>query len=231
MAAATQSQSQDQHKWDESWRVAIAAGVRDIITEDPHSWDKAWSKNLIPWDAGEIQPPLREVIQSGEVPFPTQGRALVPGCGSGYDASFISTALGLDTLAIDISEIAVKSAAKNIPDGVNARVEVHDFFSFSVPKNEKFDLIYDYTFFVAIPPPRRPEWGAQINSLIKPGGYLITLVFPIDPKNDVGPPFFVRPEHYYAPLGDGWEKVVDRVPNASLSSHVGRERLVVWKKL
>ena len=42
MAAATQSQSQDQHKWDESWRVAIAAGVRDIITEDPHSWDKAW---------------------------------------------------------------------------------------------------------------------------------------------------------------------------------------------
>jgi hypothetical protein len=70
-----------------------------------------------------------------------------------------------------------------------------------------------------------------MNSLIKPGGYLITLVFPLDPETDVGPPWFVRPEHYLGPLGSGWEKVVDRIPTASSPEHVGRERLVVWKKL
>ncbi|KAJ7207051.1 S-adenosyl-L-methionine-dependent methyltransferase [Mycena pura] len=226
----------------------VFSALRDIITDDPHSWDTAWTQNITPWESGDIQPPLREVTQSGEVAFPTRGRAFVPGCGSGHDARYIASALGLDTLAIDISPTAVRNATKNIPDGVNARIEVQDFFSFSVPETEKFDLIYDYTsvdpllqpktgvdikarFFVAIPPSRRGEWGAQMNSLIKRGGYLITLVYPIVPETDVGPPWFVRPEHYYGPLGDGWEKVVDRVPTESQPTHVGRERLVVWRKL
>ena len=30
---------------------------------------------------GDIQPPLRDVIQSGEIDFPQKGCALVPGCG------------------------------------------------------------------------------------------------------------------------------------------------------
>jgi len=205
--------------------------MRELITDDPLSWDQAWKQNVTPWDAGEIQPPLREVTQSGEVAFARTGRALVPGCGSGYDAIYISSELGLETLAIDISPLAVANASKNIPEGLKVRFEVHDFFSFKVPDDERFDLIYDYTFFVAIPPSRRPEWGAQINSLIKPGGHLITLVFPIDPETDVGPPWFVRPEHYLAPLGDGWERVVDRVPTSSSPAHVGKERLIVWRKL
>ncbi|KAJ7751865.1 S-adenosyl-L-methionine-dependent methyltransferase [Mycena olivaceomarginata] len=191
----------------------IRAKIREIITDNPHSWDDAWKQNVTPWDAGAIQPPLREVTQSGEVAFPKWARL----CSRGYDAIYISSKLGLDTLAIDISPIAVANASR--------------FFSFSVPDDEKFDLIYDYTFFVAIPPSRRPEWGTQMNSLIKPGGYLITLVFPLDPETDVGPPWFVRPEHYLGPLGGGWEKVVDRIPTASSPEHVGRERLVVWKKL
>ncbi|KAJ7660031.1 S-adenosyl-L-methionine-dependent methyltransferase [Mycena rosella] len=211
------------------------AKLRAIITDDPQSWDEAWNQNVTPWDVGAIQPPLREVIQSGEVAFPKKGRALVPGCGSGYDATFISSELGLDTLAIDISPIAIKNALKyifcrNIPTGL-AHFEVHDFFSFAVPEHDKFDLIYDYTFFVAIPPSRRQEWGSQINSLIKSGGYLITLVFPLVPETDVGPPWFVRPEHYLAQLGEAWEKVVDRVPTTSSPTHVGKERLIVWKKL
>lgn len=70
-----------------------------------------------------------------------------------------------------------------------------------------------------------------MSKLVKPGGYLITLVFPIDPPQDVGPPFFVRPEHYVGPLGEGWEKVIDKVPERSSETHVNRERLVVWKKL
>jgi hypothetical protein len=36
---------------------------------------------LTPWDAGQSQPPLRGILASGKVNFPTQGTALVPGCG------------------------------------------------------------------------------------------------------------------------------------------------------
>lgn len=38
-------------------------------------------KDVTPWDAGTLQPPLKELIESKRVPLPTTGRALVPGCG------------------------------------------------------------------------------------------------------------------------------------------------------
>jgi hypothetical protein len=67
--------------------------------------------------------------------------------------------------------------------------------------------------------------------LIKPGGYLITLIYPILPYVDYGPPHYVRPEHYVEPLGHSFVKVLDKIPEVSLESHVNGERLVVWKRL
>ena len=87
------------------------------------------------------------------------------------------------------------------------------------------------SFFVAIPPSKRPEWGRQMNALVKPGGFLITLIYPIKPPTEEGPPFFVRPEHYVEILEKDWEKVIDRIPEESHESHSGQEHLVVWKKL
>jgi methyl halide transferase len=83
---------------------------------------------------------------------------------------------------------------------------------------------------VAIHPSLRDDWGRQMNALIKPGGYLIALVYPLDPETNTGPPFYVRLEHYVKVLGECWEKVFDAVPAVSIPSHLGRERLVVWRK-
>jgi methyl halide transferase len=94
------------------------------------------------------------------------------------------------------------------------------------------DRVHLVRFFVAIPPCKRAHWGHQMNALIKPGGFLITLVFPLDSPQEYGPPFYVQPEHYIEPLGSQkWEKVIDKAPENSLKAHIGRERLVVWKKL
>ena len=87
------------------------------------------------------------------------------------------------------------------------------------------------SFFVAIPPLKRPEWGRQMNALVKSGGFLITLIYPIKPFTDDGPPFFIRPEHYVEILEENWEKVIDMIPVESQESHIGHEHLVVWKKL
>ena len=85
-------------------------------------------------------------------------------------------------------------------------------------------------FFEAICPSKRGDWASQVNALVKSGGYLIALIYPIDPETNLGPPYFVRPEHFAERLGEGWTKVFDAVPATSLASHVGRERLAVWKK-
>ncbi|OCH88290.1 S-adenosyl-L-methionine-dependent methyltransferase [Obba rivulosa] len=211
--------------------------VRKFIAENQEGgWDKAWQEKVTPWDVGRPQPPLQDLVGSNEVELPKTGRALVPGCGSGHDAVLIASKLGLDVLAIDIAPTAVEAAQKvlessHIPPPGKVHFQLQDFFAFTVPEGEKFDLVYDYTFFVAIPPSRRAEWGRQMAALLRSGGILVTLVFPIDPPQEVGPPFFVRPEHYVDVLGEGWEKILDKVPEHSLESHIGRERLLVWKKL
>ncbi|KAG8808623.1 hypothetical protein FRC19_005804, partial [Serendipita sp. 401] len=173
--------------------------------------------NVLPWDKlGAPQPPLRTLLESDQQDWPRNGRALVPGCGRGYDAVFIATTLGLDTLAVDISPTAVKAAnaflasSPTVPPGKVAFQEA-DFFTFSVEDDQRFDLIYDYTFFVAIPPTRRADWGRQMNTLVKPGGFLITLIYPLNPKRDDGPPFFVEKSHYIDVLGESnWERVIEK---------------------
>ena len=70
-----------------------------------------------------------------------------------------------------------------------------------------------------------------MQKLVKPGGYLITLIYPLLPYREFGPPFYVRPEHYDEVLGNGWEKVLDTVPETTLESHIDKERLVVRKRL
>nr|GAT54787.1 S-adenosyl-L-methionine-dependent methyltransferase [Mycena chlorophos] len=175
-------------------------------------------------------------MESGEVDFKTTGRALVPGCGGGYDAIYLGT-LGFETTGLDISPTALEIARQRVPEGVNVQFEQHDFFSLKVFEEEKFDLVYDYTFFCAIPRNLHAGWGSQMRQLVKPGGYLITLVFPIVPEPDIlnGPPWPVRPSLYDEPLqgpqGGEWEKVVDRVPNTSVPGHIDHEHLIVWRKL
>jgi hypothetical protein len=39
-------------------------------------------ENVTPWDAGDVQPSLKEAVESSGIEFPREGRALVPGCGS-----------------------------------------------------------------------------------------------------------------------------------------------------
>ncbi|EPQ59560.1 S-adenosyl-L-methionine-dependent methyltransferase [Gloeophyllum trabeum ATCC 11539] len=209
--------------------------IKQLIAEDHlGGWDKAWQNKVTPWDAGQVQPPLRDLIEQNQVPLPKSGRALVPGCGKGYDAVFIASSLGLNTLGADISATAVRSASEylgTLPSAPAGKVEFKalDFFAFTVPEDEKFDLVYDYAFFVAIPPTMRPDWGRKMTELVKSGGYLITLMFPMDqPKDAQGPPHYVEFEHYAEALGDGWEKVFDVIPKRSLENHIGRDRLVVW---
>ncbi|KAI0780117.1 S-adenosyl-L-methionine-dependent methyltransferase [Fomes fomentarius] len=207
-----------------------------IDAQKERGWDEAWKGNTTPWDAGKAQPALTGLLKSGAIDLPRTGRALVPGCGRGYDAVAIAAALGLETLGTDISSNAVNAARGYLQTtgDLEAKVkfDVADFFA--MEEAAAYDVIYDYTFFVAIPPAKRAEWGQQMAKLVKPGGFLITLIFPILPYKDFGPPFYVRPEHYDEVLGEGWETVLDTVPEVTpetLPDHVGKERLVVRRKL
>jgi SAM-dependent methyltransferase len=136
-------------------------------------WHKLWDEKHTPWDRGQASPALIEVLQDrkdliGEsfVVDPAFGRrrkrALVPGCGRGYDVLILS-AFGYDAYGLDISEIGIREAKDyqkdhfedeaykaRGPEG-KGRVTwaVGDFFKDEFLKEfggeATFDLIYDYT--------------------------------------------------------------------------------------
>lgn len=41
-------------------------------------------------------------------------------------------------------------------------------------------VAYDYTFLCALEPAARERWASQYAKIVKPGGQLLTVVFPID---------------------------------------------------
>lgn len=208
--------------------------------DDPTTWDIPWKQNVTPWTKGTYHPSLREVVEDTGIEFPKghQKRALVPGCGEGHDVIYIASTLGLRTTGLDISQTAIERATSVVnssPDAPKDLIDfqVRNFFSLAAETEaDKFDLIYDFTFFVAIHPSQRPEWGKQMAALIKPGGYLITLVFPMEPKSDVGPPWYLRPEHYDEPLAGHFVKVLDKVPERLPTGWPeGRQHLLVWQRV
>jgi SAM-dependent methyltransferase len=134
---------------------------------------------------------------------PPRKRVLVPGCGKGYDVLLFSS-YGYDAYGLDVSQLAVNRAtalssepslSSKYPSGVSGRGEIKfllaDFFKddfLSQTGGGTFDVIYDYTFLVALPPSMRPAWAKRMSELLSPIGHLICLEFPLHKEPQTGGP-------------------------------------------
>ncbi|KAK2463813.1 hypothetical protein APHAL10511_004118 [Amanita phalloides] len=209
-----------------------------INYDDLTTWDLAWKSDVTPWQKVISHPSLREAVEESGIDFPkgSDKRALVPGCGEGHDVIYLASTLGLSTTGLDISPTALELATSNAKSNRHADLisyKLENFFDLKPQTDaDKYDLIYDYTFFVSIYPPLRPEWGRQMSALVKQGGYLITVLFPIEPERDTGPPFYTRPEHYDKVLAGAFKKVLDKVPqNLPPGWLEGLQHLMVWQRI
>jgi len=203
-------------------------------------WEKAWEQDITPWDLGDTQAGLKELLENNKAPYlPTSGKALVPGCGRGHEAVYIGAKLGIDTVGMDIAPTGIQAANENLkraslPPGANVSFKVDDFFALKFENEaDKYDLIFDYTFFVAIPPALRPSWGSQMTYLVKRGGYLVTLMWPMDGDRPNGPPYSINSNDYIEVLQGNsvskpWTKVYDEP--TSTPDRKGTERIAVWKR-
>lgn len=161
-----------------------------------------WDEGIVPgqlFDMGAPSPLLSKYIKENKVPL---GRALVPGCGRGYDVTALASAdryvLGLDIAekAVEAAKVRLEALSEDLcVSKSNADFQTTSFFEVDVsdPSN-KFDFVYDYTFLCALDPTVRTHWAEQMAKLIKPNGELLTLIFPIRPPDDKGPPFAVSLE-------------------------------------
>ena len=189
-----------------------------------NGWNEMWRKKVTPWDRGTPNPALADTLEAHSQYFGGRGkkRALVPGCGRGYDV-FLLTAHGYDAFGLDSSPLAIESAQALVGaegHGEEQRYPLHkgvesrgqatfvkgDFFAdeflAETDGGGTFDLIYDYTFLCALPPALRPKWAKRMSELLAEDGCLVCVEFPLQKEPRMGgPPHGLTKELYEELLG------------------------------
>lgn len=238
--------------------IGMASGEGNVPSAEEYSkrWEIMWNggndnfevKNgdggiLKPgqsFDAGKSAPHLTDFLQNkGLGDDIDEKTVLIPGCGRGYDVvSFVKYG-AKDVTGLEIAPTAVASAKVLLDTELKgnsrtkARVIPGDFFSPS--DDAKYDIGYDYTFFCAIHPTMREGWAQSWSKHIKPGGILVTSIFPdFEDRSITGPPWPVWPDLYKEVLGNAGFTLRSLEKVDESKSHPGRggkEWLAVWDKI
>ena len=145
-----------------------------------------------------MEPALQQLIDTGALP--ARGRALVPGCGRGYAVAALASPTR-HVLGLEISPSGAAVAKAQLAGVCNVAVVVGDFFGPFLDASDpdpavlagRYDLIYDCTFLCALLPAQRALWPGRMRQLLRPGGVLVTDVFPVG-THTTGPPFAMSPQ-------------------------------------
>ena len=188
-------------------------------------WERMWANGIDEGDAFDCrrtEPGFQVMLDRGRWRSGTGARARagvrervrvgVVGARAGF-----SSVVGLEISATARDACAARLKTENIPSGSEVEVVVRDFFEYDVLEEERFDAAYDCTFLCAIDPNKRKEWADVYARVIKPGGVLVSLVFPCG-DFEGGPPYALSPEivkNLLAPTGK-FEQVSPRCVRRAL---------------
>lgn len=192
----------------------------------PDFWESFYRRGVTRWDLGGPTPPLRRLLEQGHL---TPGRMIVLGAGRGYDARLYARA-GFDVTAVDFAAEAV--AAMRALAEPDAPVEIlhGDLFELPAALDGTFDYVLEYTCYCAIDPARRADYAGVVSRLLRPGGRLIALLFPLEfPRG--GPPFVVDPDALIADLVPHRLHLTHReIPPDTVPPRRGQEELLLFRK-
>lgn len=198
------------------------------------TWEEHWAEGHIPWDAGKACPSLEKYVSGS--PARAGRRALVPGCGSGYDVFCLARA-GYQALGVDLAPSArarfTELRSREGLSETSAALVTKDFFTLTKEElGGPFDLIWDYTFYCAIHPSQRDAWRDQMARLLAPNGRLLMLLFPVieGAPEEQGPPYPLDPQRIVAELSPSFRALRIEQATQSHPGREGKEWLSVWAK-
>ncbi|TVQ97048.1 MAG: methyltransferase domain-containing protein [Deltaproteobacteria bacterium] len=219
---------------DDGTRNADGAAVADEEARErarasrrPDFWEALYLRAETGWDLGGPTPVLRAALDTGLLGEP--GRIVVPGAGRGYDAVLLAER-GFAVTAVDFSASAVahlqgEAAAR----GLEMDVRQQDVFALEEEPAGCMDACFEYTCFVAIDPALRERYAALLTHLVRPGGRLLFLAFPLG-KESPGPPHGLTLEELEGLFGEAWRWVIDTEAPASVEARRPMERLVLLER-
>lgn len=174
-------------------------------------WHARYAEDHTPWDLGGAHPGLASWLETGGKELASK-KILVPGCGKGHDPLLFARA-GFSVDAVDIVDLCAGHCAEQLAEA-GGRFHVANFLAFDESNVEQhggpWDLLYEHTIFCALAPEQRAAFGAAAAASVRPGGHLLSLLFPTDkPREEGGPPFRATPEDLTRALGDAFELLED----------------------
>jgi len=198
------------------------------MNEVDHSqfWEDIYLENDTGWDLKGVTPFFDSI--SNEL---IQGKVCILGCGRGYDAIMFAEK-GFDVTAVDFAPTPISELNKlAIQKSVTITTVQNDIFSLVEKFSDTFDYVIEQTCFCAIHPNRRKEYEILVRTIIKPGGKLVGLWFPLDKsQEDGGPPFGTTIDEVKTIFNSGWKIEKENFPSQSVESRKGREKLIIFKK-
>lgn len=157
-------------------------------TLDEAYWNNRYLNKETGWDLRQVSPPLKAYIHQIE---DKNIAILIPGCGNAYEAHYLAEQGFTNITVIDIAESLVQDLQVQFKNYFAIRVLHQDFFM----HDGQYDLILEQTFFCAIDPSLREEYVQKMNTLLKPNGKLVGVLFNRNFETD-GPPFGGTEEEY-----------------------------------
>lgn len=185
-------------------------------------WTNKYLANKTGWDIGYISTPIKEYINQLS---DKNIKILIPGGGNSYEAEYLFQNGFKNTFVADISTVPLTNLQKRLPDFPDKQLIHSNFFDLS----DSFDLIFEQTFFCALPPAKRPDYVTKMNELLKENGKLVGLLFDM-PLNDDHPPFGGSEAEYRSLFSACFKIEVMETAYNSIKPRAGKELFISLKK-
>jgi len=177
------------------------------------------------WELGGPAPVMESVLTQLKLP---RSRIVVPGCGTGHDAADLAER-GHIVTGVDWSEEAIREGEKKYGhSNKNLRFVNDEVFDFAKRNPLEFDVIFEHTFFCAIPPAKRENLVRAWSRMLTPQGHLLAIFFILD--NVDGPPFGLSEWEVREHLKDHFEFLYWTRAKNSARERLGKELIVYAKK-
>ncbi len=189
-------------------------------------WGRRYETGDTPWDLGRAHPELLHRIADGTLAPAVRGaRAYVPGCGRGHDARALARS-GWDVVAVDLVPELARWFERS---GSGASFLAGDALAHEA--DAPFDLLFEHTFFCALPPERRGAYGEMAARLTRAGSRLAAVVFPVGrPAEMGGPPFGIDTSDVANALGSRFRLVADEPAARPVSRRSWGERFALFER-
>ena len=187
-----------------------------------NAWDNRYLNNDIAWDLGEVSPPLKayfDQLTNKEI------KILIPGGGNSYEAAYLFEKGFENVWVVDLSKTAIANIQRSIPKFPPSQLIQGDFFDME----DSFDFIVEQTFFCAIDPSLRADYVVKMNSLLKPKGTLVGVLFNA-PLNKEKPPFGGNKAAYMEQFKRFFEIQKMEACYNSFGNRKGRELFIILGK-